>query len=81
MVYNIWVEAEGYANAEFQTVAETAKTRDREVKDLRAMDCGKIVVSEHATIGDAELFVDYMDNYVRPIKVKTGFSKFQYLNR
>ena len=77
MAYTIWVDAEGYANADHQIIETTKAGALREVKDLRAMDCGKIVCMEHPTMDEAERFVDYVSEVERPTKVATLLKKFR----
>lgn len=77
--FTIWTDSEGYCNAELQVKAESLKSTLREVKELRAMDCGPIVYIQHDSPIEAEDFGDFVSEYPRPIKVKTAFRKFQSL--
>lgn len=51
------------------------------MKDLVAMDCGKIVSIKHPSNSDAELFCDYMAELTKPLKIKTAYAKFTQSNK
>lgn len=77
MPYSIWTDAESYCDAEFQIIVETESNAKKEKRDLVKMDCGKIICQYHATIGEADLFADFVADLNRPTKIKTAYAKFQ----
>ena len=73
MVYAVWIDADGGAYAELQSIVETLRLAARERKDLHAMDCGKVVVTEHTNEGEVYALADRL--CAKPVKVMTAYGK------
>ena len=77
MAYTVWVDADGFCNAELQITVETVGQAMKEKQDLVKMDCGKVVIVAHDDSDEADDFADFVAGWEKPCKVTTLFKKYK----